>query len=147
MMELLAGVPGKLKALADRLTAVRAEKIDNLDVAVSTRAPANTAVSNAVLTDARIGNLDNLAWAPLRIKRIVSGTIQIPPTAAFVSTGVAFDPNKTVLLHHGGYVLTGMELTISTAVELSADGTELIARRSGALALWVMVRYQLIELW
>ena len=71
MMELLAGVPGKLKALADRLTATRAEKIDNLDVAVSTRAPANTAVSNAVLTDDRISkldNLDNIAAPPDRLK-------------------------------------------------------------------------------
>ena len=146
MVEFLLGVPGRLVALGTSL----ATGISDILTAIGTRAPAGTAVSNAVLTDARIGNLDNLALAPLRIKRIVSGSIQIPPTAtnASVSTGVAFDPNKTVLLHQGGYLsVTGTDQTVSTAVELNVNGTQLIVRRSGALAHWVMVRYQLIELW
>jgi len=146
MVEFLLGVPGRLVALGTTLVT----GISDILTAIGTRAPAGTAVSNTVLTDARIGNLDNLAWAPLRIKRIVSGSILISPTAteAFVSTGVAFDPNKTVLLHQGGYLsVTGTDQTVSTAVELNANGTQLIVRRPGALAHWVMVRYQLIELW
>lgn len=41
-------------------TAARAAKIDNLDAKISTRAPANTALSNATWTDARAGYLNNL---------------------------------------------------------------------------------------
>lgn len=58
MIELLAGVPGMLKSLRDRLTASRAAKIDNLDVTVGSRAPGNTALSNQVWTDARAAKLD-----------------------------------------------------------------------------------------
>ncbi len=147
MVEFLLGVPGRLVALGTTLVT----DVSDILTYIGTRAPAGTAVSNTVLTDARIGNLDNLAWAPLRIKRIVWGSIEIPPTEtyAFVSTGVAFDPNKTVLLHQGEYLLTTgtVAQTASTAVELNANGTELIARRSGAVGYSVMVRYQLIELW
>lgn len=42
------------------LSTARAAKIDNLDVATSTRAPASTAVSTASLTPTRIAALDNL---------------------------------------------------------------------------------------
>jgi len=61
MSAILYGVPGKLKTLIDRLTSARAAKIDNLDAAVTTRAPASTALSNGVWTDARAGKLDNAA--------------------------------------------------------------------------------------
>ena len=106
----------KLKALADRLTAARAEKIDNLDVAVSTRAPANTAVSNAVLTDARIGNLDNLAWAPLRIKRIVSGSIEIPVSSLEIATTEA--PYRAT----SGRTRSSTSSSSATAASRSATG-------------------------
>lgn len=58
MIELLAGVPGMLKSLRDRLTTTRAANLDKLDVNVTTRAPANTALSNQVWTDARAAKLD-----------------------------------------------------------------------------------------
>lgn len=41
-------------------TALRAGKLDNLDALVSSRAPANTALSNAVWTNGRAATLDNL---------------------------------------------------------------------------------------
>jgi hypothetical protein len=41
-------------------TAARAAKLDNLDVTVSSRAPASTALSNATWTDTRAAKLDNL---------------------------------------------------------------------------------------
>lgn len=37
MFDYLAGIPGKLKTLSDRLTSARALKLDNLDVLLSTR--------------------------------------------------------------------------------------------------------------
>lgn len=58
MWTMLAGVPGKLKTMLDRLTATRAANLDKLDANVSTRAAASTALSNAVWTDARAGKLD-----------------------------------------------------------------------------------------
>lgn len=41
-------------------TALRAGKLDNLDAIISSRAPANTALSNAVWTNARAAKQDNL---------------------------------------------------------------------------------------
>lgn len=76
MWAMLAGVPGKLKTLIDRLTATRAANLDNLnatissrmpgtateqgriDVAISSRAPSSTALSNATWTDTKAGFLD-----------------------------------------------------------------------------------------
>lgn len=63
MWTMLAGVPGKLKTLLDRLTATRAALLDNLNATVSSRAPAATALSNAVWTDARAGKIDLIAPA------------------------------------------------------------------------------------
>lgn len=76
MWAMLAGVPGKLKTLVDRLTAARAANLDNLnatvssrmpgtateqgriDVAISSRAPSSTALSNATWTNTKAGFLD-----------------------------------------------------------------------------------------
>lgn len=58
MYGLIASLAALLSDLLGRITLDRASKLDQLDAAVSSRAPANTAVSNAVLTDARIGNLE-----------------------------------------------------------------------------------------
>ncbi len=147
MMELLAGVPGKLKALADRLTATRAEKIDNLDVAVSTRAPANTAVSNAVLTDARIGNLDNLAWAPLRIKTIQRGTIYIAGGNTFltVSLPIAVDPNKSVVSHLGSESIGNNISNFNIGSRLELVGANLLRGWAGGGTNAITIGYQIVE--
>ncbi len=63
MIAALLGVPGKLKTLLDRLTSLRAIRIDNLDNTITSRAPASTALSTAYWTNARAGYLDNLASA------------------------------------------------------------------------------------
>lgn len=60
MWTMLAGVPGKLKTLIDRLTATRAANLDKLDANITTRAPASTALTNAVWSDARAGKLDKI---------------------------------------------------------------------------------------
>lgn len=56
----LLGLPGKVKTLLDRLTATRAGYLDNLDAAVTTRAPSSTALSSATWTSARAGYLDKI---------------------------------------------------------------------------------------
>ncbi|MEM1142720.1 MAG: hypothetical protein AAGI88_09060, partial [Pseudomonadota bacterium] len=61
MLASLQGVPGRLKALLDRLTAARANNLDNLDVPVSGRAPASTALSSATWTNARAALLDSIS--------------------------------------------------------------------------------------
>lgn len=60
MWALLAGVPGRLKTLIDRLTATRAANLDNLNATVSSRAPADTALSTATWTGTRAGKLDSI---------------------------------------------------------------------------------------
>lgn len=60
MIEFLLAVPGRTKKLVDRLTAARAALLDNLDAAVSTRAAANTAVSNANYTAGRAALMDGI---------------------------------------------------------------------------------------
>lgn len=62
MIDFLLGVPGKLKTISDYLTTnlstTRAAKVDNLDAAMSTRAAAATALTNATWTDARAAKID-----------------------------------------------------------------------------------------
>ena len=60
MSAILFGVPGKLKELLSRVPSNNAAKIANLDAAITSRAPAGTAVSNTVLTPAKIALLNNL---------------------------------------------------------------------------------------
>ena len=66
-MLFLAGVPGALKRLKDRLvpsgttetlTDARMLKLDNLDATVASRAPSSTALSTATWTPAKAGYLD-----------------------------------------------------------------------------------------
>ncbi len=60
---LFAKINKLLGAVADHVaewTSARAANIDNLDAAISGRAPANTALSNAVWTNTRAGYLDKL---------------------------------------------------------------------------------------
>ena len=53
-------VSPRVAVLLSRLTAARANKLDNLDALISSRAPAATALSNLVWTDERAAKLDNL---------------------------------------------------------------------------------------
>ncbi len=62
MLGFLAGLPGKLKTLTDRLTSGRAANLDNLDAAMTSRAAASTALSTAQWTNA-------LAAALLAVKQ------------------------------------------------------------------------------
>ena len=57
-------------------TTLRAGKLDNLDALISSRAPANTALSNATWTNARAGYLDYLA----------NTTYGLPAIKAYVDT-------------------------------------------------------------
>lgn len=103
MSAILYGVPGKLKTLIDRLTSARAAKLDNLDAATSTRAPASTALSNAVWTDARADKIDDLVpvYDP-----ILQPPIGLVPSSPGQSTNVT-----TLQLDN----ISGLEKTTTTS--------------------------------
>lgn len=81
MIEVLLGLPSKVKTLVDRFTAGRAANLDNLNATVSSRAAASTALTNVVWTDARAGKLDTAALeaSPLLAPPIASGLIPSAP--------------------------------------------------------------------
>lgn len=81
MWTMLAGVPGKLKTLIDRLTATRAANLDNLNTTISSRAAASTALTNAVWTDARAGKLDKIDDIELDAKYCTDDPTSRPPIA------------------------------------------------------------------
>lgn len=150
MMELLAGVPGKLKALADRLTATRANNLDHLDADVSSRASASTAVSNAVLTDARVAkldNLDNIASAPARIKSIQRGTIYIAGGAQFttVSLSIAVNPAKAVLSHLGSESIGNNISNFNIGSRLEFISSNQVRGWAGGGTNAITIGYQVVE--
>lgn len=94
MWTMLAGVPGKLKTLADRLTATRAANLDKLDANITTRAAAATALSNAVWSDARAGKLDSIG-----IKSIQRGSFTWGGTELTKSVTISsVTPGRALLL-------------------------------------------------
>ena len=87
MIDFLLGVPGKLKSISDFLTTnwtiARAAKVDNLDAAMSTRAPAGTALSNGVWTQALANSLWTMSNSPVSVvQSIQSGDTQIVVSTA-----------------------------------------------------------------
>ena len=60
MSAILFGVPGKLKTLLARIPTNNTTIMGRINDTISSRAPAGTAVSNAVLTPGRSALLDNL---------------------------------------------------------------------------------------
>lgn len=141
MSAFLLGVPGKLKALLDRLTADRAGYLDRLDATVSSRAPASTALSSATWTGPRAAKLDEIG-----IKSIQRGTIVVSAggtsTGSNTATISAVATGKAVPLFLGMTVESGVpdmtpigrvELTNATTVTalLSNLGTGTISFRVG----------------
>lgn len=153
MMALLLGVPGKLKTLLDRISSARAAKLDNLDAAISTRAAASTAVSNADLTAARAGYLDALQHgnggvrpASMPCAKIIASstdtlTASAVPGAAWASSGtLTAGTLATVLSVTGKGALTylgiqSMDATSRThRVRITIDGAVVFDATSAAHA-------------
>lgn len=142
MMALLLGVPGKLKTLLDRISSARAAKLDNIDAAISTRAAASTAVSNADLTPARAGYLDALEHgnggvrpASMPCGNIVASstetlTVLTVPGAAYVSSGALTAGTLATMLSvtgKGALTYLGIQSMDATSrthrVRITIDGT------------------------
>lgn len=134
MMDFLAGVPGRLKTLIDRLTATRASNLDNIDAAVTTRAPASTALSTSTWTGTRAGYLDTIPTLPTGVCKNVqtgyasssasggsgedSGYLDITITS--VATTKTFVLLHTTLVSQN-YRYSG-RLTSSTNLRISTSG-------------------------
>lgn len=131
MIETLLGLPGRVSALLGRLTETRASNLDRLDAAVTSRAPAGTALSNLVWTDAIAAKLGAMH-------------VETPPTALpapwILPSGVVFAGSETALgvgsSWGTAYTRTGagslrmlafkgidgIRITIDGVVALSMDG-------------------------
>ena len=87
MIETLLGLPGRVSALLGRLTETRANNLDRLDAAVTTRAPSATALSNLVWTDAIAAKLSAMH-------------VETPPTALpapwILPSGVTYAGSETI---------------------------------------------------
>lgn len=109
MIDFLLGVPGKLKTIYDYLTthlsSTRAAKIDQLDAAISTRAPASTALSSAMWTATKAGYLDAAISSVARIKSIQhvtgSGSFTTATSQTFTATITAVNTSKAFFLVNG----------------------------------------------
>mgnify|MGYP006355160313 CR=1 FL=1 len=121
MVEFLLGVPGRLVALGTTL----ATGVSDILTAIGTRAPAGTAVSNTVLTDARIGkldNLDNIGTAPDRPKSRTHYKTTTTGTGAVVTyQSVSGTPAKIRILYLGCWAPSGG--TCSGGVWFDGAGT------------------------
>ena len=96
MIETLLGLPGRVSALLGRLTETRANNLDRLDAAVTTRAPSATALSNLVWTDAIAAKLSAMH-------------VETPPTALpapwILPSGVTYAGSETITAFSGSFAV------------------------------------------
>ena len=94
MIETLMGLPGRVSALLGRLTETRANNLDRLDAAVTSRAPAGSALSNLVWTDAIAAKLSAMH-------------VETPPTALpapwILPSGVTYAGSETITSGGGSF--------------------------------------------
>ena len=151
MIDFLLGVPGKLKTVIDHLqtylSSTRCAKIDNLDAAMSSRAPASTAVSNANYTPARAALLDGIIQTSV-IKSIQTGYISQSGIAGSGEdlyyqdrTITAVDISKCIVIVQGVDDSGGMSkmvtgrLTSTTNVRVSSSVASVTGR-------WYVVEFK-----
>lgn len=141
MSAFLYGIPGKLKTLIDRLTSARAAKLDNLDTTVGSRAPASTALSNAVWTDDLAGNIadgvrewDPILQPPIGLVPASPGqstnvtTLQLGNISGLEKTDTSSTSFEDIVNYAGGGVLEFCALAIYQELcylKLIVDGTTL----------------------
>jgi len=115
MSAILFGVPGKLKTLLSRIPTNNTTIMGRINDTISSRAPANTAVSNAVLTPARSALLDNLDAA---ITSLTSATTDTNRDNAIQADLTSLAAGQTIL---AAAAAVGTIKTFYT-VELSKTG-------------------------
>lgn len=140
MIDMLLGVPGKLKSVYDHLStylsSTRCAKIDNLDAAISTRAAAATALSSGTWTAAKAGYLDMAISGVFRIKSLQKVSISFNATVGSnTATITSVDTTKAIIIPLGFLAPSGLDytdpdglshywaLTNATTVTLTRGGT------------------------
>ncbi|HBV95628.1 MAG: hypothetical protein JL50_10065 [Peptococcaceae bacterium BICA1-7] len=122
--------------LTNRLTAARAAF---LDVAVSSRAPASTALSTATWTAARATNLDKLD-IPVSLASnwgsIESDTIQLSADGECYTTNTSYVKAKEFRIKYGGRIRVKFETkssvtNITTYIEVRRNGTAVNNNNTG----------------
>lgn len=120
MIDMLLGVPGKLKSVYDHLTtylsSTRAAKIDNLDAAISTRAAAATALSSAVWTNA---HADKVAGSAQETSPLLDSPMS---TAGFSATPIAGSFDYTNAAKCCASYATTVSTTDVTLVDITGSG-------------------------
>lgn len=140
MLGFLAGLPGQLATLTSRLTSARATKLDNLDAAVSSTAPASTALSSATWTGTKAGYIDAAVSSRLgSIKSIQRGFVNVGAGATSgTATITAVNPAKSILTHLGGGAVDAhsrIELTDATTI------TANLGSSSAGVVGWQLVEF------
>lgn len=105
-MGFLGGLPAKLATLITNMTTLLGRVTSSVDVNVSTRAPASTALSNATWTNTKAGYLDMAISGVARIKSIqhVSSTQSAgtDPSGVYLTITIApVTTSKTVVIFNG----------------------------------------------
>lgn len=140
MNEFLLGIPGKLTNVITSLSTLLSRVTGNVDVNVSSRAPAATAMSNAVWTDAlatKLGNgrLNASPSAPLTWGQGITTNIGYQVVAPTLNTNLAVTNSTTMVdvvnITGSGY-LTALYLQSNAydggVVELVIDGVVIASK-------------------
>lgn len=90
MIESLLGLPYKIKVLLDRLTTDRAAKLDNVNDTITSRAPASSALTNQVWTDALAAKLGGVR-------------ANLPPVVALDYSVDTINLTQFPILHTGSF--------------------------------------------
>ena len=145
-MLFLAGVPGALKRLKDRLvpsgttetrTDARMLKLDNLDATVASRAPSSTALSSATWTGTKAGYLD-AAVSSVKMKPQVNMVRDTSVAAAAMGT-LAYE------LEGYGAAYTAGAPGQTAATAFRTGGTE--AFEYGSAYYWSCSEYSATGAW
>ena len=98
MIESLLGLPYKIKVLLDRLTPDRAAKLDNVNDTITSRAPASSALTNQVWTDALAAKLGGVK-------------ANLPPVVALDYSVDTINLTQFPILHTGSFKEVGTSST------------------------------------
>lgn len=143
------GISGRLKTVTDWLTtywtAARAAKVDNLDAAISTRAPAATAIAvadyEADITALSASILTRMAG----IKAIYTGwvTINVGQSIGYAAI-TAVNLSKSICLLNGftteqAYLIGTPALYLSSTINVAAEV------RQAVVTAPTLVRYTVVE--
>ena len=137
MIDFLAGVPGKLKTLADRLSSTWAAKLDTLYSDLHTRAPAIDNLDAAISSRASAASLSGLLTTV--VNSIQHGEGTIPNGEQYLDVAItAVNTNKAIVLMRSGS-------TVYSIYVLLTSSTNVRVGRLGELTGTCVVSFTVLE--